>query len=135
MLSVTYIFEKRIGERWSGCHKNNNVTPNHTKKESIFCRCYFKHLLIACLYLFFYLFFYYYLFYAPSSVNVDLQNHSVNPVGVLSSSIDPETLPSNPVFIVNITEVCLSDTVHHTPQLCFQLYGNVSLSVSLCVGG
>ncbi|XP_062851750.1 ATP-dependent RNA helicase TDRD9 [Trichomycterus rosablanca] len=38
-------------------------------------------------------------------VNVDLQNHSVNPVGVLSSSIDPETLPSNSVFVVNITEV------------------------------
>ncbi|XP_053535159.1 ATP-dependent RNA helicase TDRD9 isoform X1 [Ictalurus punctatus] len=38
-------------------------------------------------------------------VNVDFQNQSVNPVGVLSSSIEPENLPSNPVFIVNITEV------------------------------
>ncbi|XP_061087856.1 ATP-dependent RNA helicase TDRD9 [Conger conger] len=38
-------------------------------------------------------------------VNVDFQNHSVYPVGVLSSTIDPEKLPSNSVFIVNITEV------------------------------
>ncbi|XP_034157962.2 ATP-dependent RNA helicase TDRD9 isoform X1 [Pangasianodon hypophthalmus] len=38
-------------------------------------------------------------------VNVDFQNQCVSPVGVLSSSIEPEKLPSNRVFIVNITEV------------------------------
>ncbi|XP_058242140.1 ATP-dependent RNA helicase TDRD9 isoform X1 [Hemibagrus wyckioides] len=38
-------------------------------------------------------------------VNVDFQNQTVSPVGGLISSIDPEKLPSNPVFIVNITEV------------------------------
>ncbi|XP_053475888.1 ATP-dependent RNA helicase TDRD9-like [Ictalurus furcatus] len=38
-------------------------------------------------------------------VNVDIQNQSVSPVGVLSSSIELENLPSNPVFNVNITEV------------------------------
>ncbi|XP_030628475.1 ATP-dependent RNA helicase TDRD9 [Chanos chanos] len=38
-------------------------------------------------------------------VNVDFQNHSVYPVGVLSSTVDPEKLPTNRVFIVNITEV------------------------------
>ncbi|KAI5108364.1 ATP-dependent RNA helicase TDRD9 [Silurus meridionalis] len=38
-------------------------------------------------------------------VNVDFQNQSVSPVGALSSSIEPEKLPSNKVFIVNITEV------------------------------
>ncbi|XP_062326188.1 ATP-dependent RNA helicase TDRD9 isoform X1 [Osmerus eperlanus] len=38
-------------------------------------------------------------------VNVDLQKHSVCPVGVLSSSIDTDKLPPNPIFIVNITEV------------------------------
>ncbi|XP_066550485.1 ATP-dependent RNA helicase TDRD9 [Amia ocellicauda] len=38
-------------------------------------------------------------------VNVDFQNQSVYPVGILSSSIDPAQLPSNAVFIVNITEV------------------------------
>ncbi|XP_053475885.1 ATP-dependent RNA helicase TDRD9-like isoform X2 [Ictalurus furcatus] len=38
-------------------------------------------------------------------VNVDFQNQSVSPVGVLSSSIELENLPSNPVFIVNITAV------------------------------
>jgi hypothetical protein len=38
-------------------------------------------------------------------VNVDFQDNSVYPVGVLSSTIDPDKLPSNPVFVVNITEV------------------------------
>ncbi|KAM6961268.1 ATP-dependent RNA helicase TDRD9 [Aplochiton taeniatus] len=38
-------------------------------------------------------------------VNVDFQNHSVYPVGVLSSTIEPDNLPSNPIFVVNITEV------------------------------
>ncbi|KAL6488110.1 hypothetical protein MHYP_G00047360 [Metynnis hypsauchen] len=38
-------------------------------------------------------------------VNVDFQSQSVYPVGVLSSSIDPDKLPSSQVFIVNITEV------------------------------
>ncbi|CAB1330971.1 unnamed protein product [Coregonus sp. 'balchen'] len=38
-------------------------------------------------------------------VNVDFQNNSVYPVGVLSSTIDPDKLPSNPIFPVNITEV------------------------------
>ncbi|KAG9336632.1 hypothetical protein JZ751_002979 [Albula glossodonta] len=40
-----------------------------------------------------------------SRVNVDFQNHSVYPVGVLSSTINPDELPSNHVFVVNITEV------------------------------
>ncbi|KAL4656333.1 putative ATP-dependent RNA helicase TDRD9 [Arapaima gigas] len=40
-----------------------------------------------------------------SRVNVDLQNHSVYPVSILSSATDPEQLPSNPQFIVSITEV------------------------------
>uniref|UniRef100_A0AAR2JLL0 RNA helicase n=1 Tax=Pygocentrus nattereri TaxID=42514 RepID=A0AAR2JLL0_PYGNA len=38
-------------------------------------------------------------------VNVDFQSQSVYPVGVLSSSLDPDKLPSSQVFIVNITEV------------------------------
>ncbi|KAI4885618.1 hypothetical protein NFI96_019060 [Prochilodus magdalenae] len=38
-------------------------------------------------------------------VNVDFQSQSVYPVGVLSSCIDPEKLPSSQVFIVNVTEV------------------------------
>ncbi|MGH0167564.1 UNVERIFIED_CONTAM: hypothetical protein FKN15_071648 [Acipenser sinensis] len=38
-------------------------------------------------------------------VNVDFQNDTVCPVGILSSSIDPTKLPPNPVFIINITEV------------------------------
>uniref|UniRef100_A0A8C7HLU9 ATP-dependent RNA helicase TDRD9 n=1 Tax=Oncorhynchus kisutch TaxID=8019 RepID=A0A8C7HLU9_ONCKI len=33
-------------------------------------------------------------------VNVDFQDNSVYPVGVLSSTIDPDKLPSNPVFVV-----------------------------------
>uniref|UniRef100_A0AAR2KQP2 ATP-dependent RNA helicase TDRD9 n=1 Tax=Pygocentrus nattereri TaxID=42514 RepID=A0AAR2KQP2_PYGNA len=39
------------------------------------------------------------------AVNVDFQSQSVYPVGVLSSSLDPDKLPSSQVFIVNITEV------------------------------
>uniref|UniRef100_A0A8C4NIM8 ATP-dependent RNA helicase TDRD9 n=1 Tax=Dicentrarchus labrax TaxID=13489 RepID=A0A8C4NIM8_DICLA len=39
------------------------------------------------------------------SVNVDFQNQSVCPVGVVSSTIDPDKLPSNPLFVVNVTEV------------------------------
>ncbi|XP_036398195.1 ATP-dependent RNA helicase TDRD9 [Megalops cyprinoides] len=38
-------------------------------------------------------------------VNVDFQNHSVYPVGILSSTTDLEKLPPNPNFIVSITEV------------------------------
>uniref|UniRef100_A0AAY4CCJ2 ATP-dependent RNA helicase TDRD9 n=1 Tax=Denticeps clupeoides TaxID=299321 RepID=A0AAY4CCJ2_9TELE len=38
-------------------------------------------------------------------VNVDFQTHSVEPVGVLSSVVDPKLLPSSRIFIVNITEV------------------------------
>lgn len=38
-------------------------------------------------------------------VNVDLQSHSVCPVGVVSSTIDPERLPPNRLFVVNVTEV------------------------------
>ncbi|KAM4625880.1 ATP-dependent RNA helicase TDRD9 [Polymixia lowei] len=38
-------------------------------------------------------------------VNVDFQSHSVDPVGVLSSTIDPDKLPPNRMFVVNITEV------------------------------
>ncbi|XP_031439020.1 ATP-dependent RNA helicase TDRD9 [Clupea harengus] len=37
-------------------------------------------------------------------VNVDLLNHTVSPVDFLSN-IDPERLPSNRVFIINITKV------------------------------
>ncbi|KAM3871276.1 ATP-dependent RNA helicase TDRD9-like [Diretmus argenteus] len=38
-------------------------------------------------------------------VNVDFQNHSVCPVGVLSSTVDPDNLPRSQFFVVNITEV------------------------------
>nr|XP_020446743.1 putative ATP-dependent RNA helicase TDRD9 isoform X2 [Monopterus albus] len=38
-------------------------------------------------------------------VNVDFQRQSVSPVGVLSSSIDPDNIPPKPLFVVNITEV------------------------------
>ncbi|XP_051801542.1 ATP-dependent RNA helicase TDRD9 [Acanthochromis polyacanthus] len=40
-----------------------------------------------------------------SRMNVDLQSHTVSPVGVVSSIIDPEKLPPNRLFVVNITEV------------------------------
>ncbi|XP_038584819.1 ATP-dependent RNA helicase TDRD9 isoform X1 [Micropterus salmoides] len=38
-------------------------------------------------------------------VNVDFQSQSVCPVGVVSSTIDPDKLPPNRLFVVNITEV------------------------------
>uniref|UniRef100_A0A8C9XGP7 ATP-dependent RNA helicase TDRD9 n=1 Tax=Sander lucioperca TaxID=283035 RepID=A0A8C9XGP7_SANLU len=38
-------------------------------------------------------------------VNVDFQSQSVCPVGVVSGNIDPDKLPPNPLFVVNITEV------------------------------
>ncbi|KAA0718071.1 ATP-dependent RNA helicase TDRD9 [Triplophysa tibetana] len=38
-------------------------------------------------------------------INVDVQSHVVYPVGVLSSSVDPEKLPSSREFVINITEV------------------------------
>uniref|UniRef100_A0A8B9JWM3 ATP-dependent RNA helicase TDRD9 n=1 Tax=Astyanax mexicanus TaxID=7994 RepID=A0A8B9JWM3_ASTMX len=38
-------------------------------------------------------------------LNVDFQSQTVHPVGVLSSSIEPEKLPPKQVFIINITEV------------------------------
>uniref|UniRef100_A0A8C1SI07 ATP-dependent RNA helicase TDRD9 n=1 Tax=Cyprinus carpio TaxID=7962 RepID=A0A8C1SI07_CYPCA len=38
-------------------------------------------------------------------VNVDVQSHAVSPVGVLSSTVNPEKLPSSRDFIINITEV------------------------------
>uniref|UniRef100_A0A3Q3WZZ5 ATP-dependent RNA helicase TDRD9 n=1 Tax=Mola mola TaxID=94237 RepID=A0A3Q3WZZ5_MOLML len=38
-------------------------------------------------------------------VNVDFQSQTVCPVGVVSSTIDPDKLPSNQLFVVNITEV------------------------------
>uniref|UniRef100_A0A665WHP3 ATP-dependent RNA helicase TDRD9 n=1 Tax=Echeneis naucrates TaxID=173247 RepID=A0A665WHP3_ECHNA len=38
-------------------------------------------------------------------VNVDFQNQSICPVGVVSSTIDPDKLPPNRLFVVNITEV------------------------------
>ncbi|KAK2826057.1 hypothetical protein Q5P01_020271 [Channa striata] len=38
-------------------------------------------------------------------VNVDFQSQSVCPVDVVSSTIDPMKLPSNHLFVVNITEV------------------------------
>ncbi|XP_070836021.1 ATP-dependent RNA helicase TDRD9 [Chaetodon trifascialis] len=38
-------------------------------------------------------------------VNVDFQSQSVCPVGVVSSTIDPDELPPNRSFLVNITEV------------------------------
>uniref|UniRef100_A0A3Q1IUF4 ATP-dependent RNA helicase TDRD9 n=1 Tax=Anabas testudineus TaxID=64144 RepID=A0A3Q1IUF4_ANATE len=40
-----------------------------------------------------------------SRVNVDFQSQSVCPVGVVSSTVDPEKLPPNRLFVVNITEV------------------------------
>uniref|UniRef100_A0A3Q3RJQ9 ATP-dependent RNA helicase TDRD9 n=1 Tax=Mastacembelus armatus TaxID=205130 RepID=A0A3Q3RJQ9_9TELE len=38
-------------------------------------------------------------------VNVNLQSQSVYPVGVLSSAIDPNELPPDRLFVINITEV------------------------------
>ncbi|XP_042356788.1 ATP-dependent RNA helicase TDRD9 [Plectropomus leopardus] len=38
-------------------------------------------------------------------VNVDFQSQSVCPVGVVSSTIDPDKLPPNRLFVVHITEV------------------------------
>ncbi|XP_054469828.1 ATP-dependent RNA helicase TDRD9 [Anoplopoma fimbria] len=38
-------------------------------------------------------------------VNVDFQSQSVCPVGVVSGAIDPDKLPPNHLFVVNITEV------------------------------
>ncbi|XP_019725760.1 ATP-dependent RNA helicase TDRD9 isoform X2 [Hippocampus comes] len=38
-------------------------------------------------------------------VNVDLQSQSVLPVGVVSSTLDPDKLPPNLFFVVNITTV------------------------------
>ncbi|XP_069571059.1 ATP-dependent RNA helicase TDRD9 [Brachyistius frenatus] len=40
-----------------------------------------------------------------SRVNVDFQSQSVCPVAVVNSSIDPEKIPPNTLFVVNITEV------------------------------
>uniref|UniRef100_A0A3B4A746 ATP-dependent RNA helicase TDRD9 n=1 Tax=Periophthalmus magnuspinnatus TaxID=409849 RepID=A0A3B4A746_9GOBI len=40
-----------------------------------------------------------------SSVSVDFQTQSVSPIGLISGEIDPEKLPSNQMFVVNITEV------------------------------
>lgn len=38
-------------------------------------------------------------------VNVDFQSQSVCPVGVMNMTFDPDKLPPNPLFVVNITEV------------------------------
>ncbi|XP_061650873.1 ATP-dependent RNA helicase TDRD9 isoform X1 [Phyllopteryx taeniolatus] len=38
-------------------------------------------------------------------VNVDLQSQSVYPVGVVSSTLDPDKLPPNLIFAVNVTTV------------------------------
>uniref|UniRef100_A0A8C2ZES9 RNA helicase n=1 Tax=Cyclopterus lumpus TaxID=8103 RepID=A0A8C2ZES9_CYCLU len=38
-------------------------------------------------------------------VNVDFQSQSVCPVELVSRAIDPDKLPPNPLFVVNITEV------------------------------
>ncbi|KAF0044375.1 hypothetical protein F2P81_003533 [Scophthalmus maximus] len=43
--------------------------------------------------------------FESSRVDVDFQSQSVSPVGVLSSTADPDKLPPNPLFVVNITEV------------------------------
>uniref|UniRef100_A0A8C2ZEN8 ATP-dependent RNA helicase TDRD9 n=1 Tax=Cyclopterus lumpus TaxID=8103 RepID=A0A8C2ZEN8_CYCLU len=40
-----------------------------------------------------------------SRVNVDFQSQSVCPVELVSRAIDPDKLPPNPLFVVNITEV------------------------------
>ncbi|XP_040916868.1 ATP-dependent RNA helicase TDRD9 [Toxotes jaculatrix] len=40
-----------------------------------------------------------------SRVNADFQSQSVCPVGVVSSTIDPDKLPPKRLFVVNITEV------------------------------
>ncbi|XP_031702877.1 ATP-dependent RNA helicase TDRD9 [Anarrhichthys ocellatus] len=40
-----------------------------------------------------------------SRVNVDFQSQSVSPVGLVSKVIDPDKLPPNLLFVVNITEV------------------------------
>ncbi|XP_029900943.1 ATP-dependent RNA helicase TDRD9 isoform X2 [Myripristis murdjan] len=38
-------------------------------------------------------------------VNVDFQSHTIRPVGLLSSAINPKNLPPSRLFVVNITEV------------------------------
>nr|XP_046268053.1 ATP-dependent RNA helicase TDRD9 isoform X2 [Scatophagus argus] len=38
-------------------------------------------------------------------VNVDFQSQSVCPVGVVSSTVDPDKLPPNRLFVVSVTEV------------------------------
>ncbi|KAG7238509.1 hypothetical protein INR49_030782 [Caranx melampygus] len=38
-------------------------------------------------------------------VNVDFENQSVGPVGVVSGTIDPDKLPPNRLFVVNVTQV------------------------------
>ncbi|XP_068615221.1 ATP-dependent RNA helicase TDRD9-like, partial [Brachionichthys hirsutus] len=80
-------------------------------------------------------------------VNVDFQSQSVCPVGVVTCDIDPEKLPPNPVFAINITEVvdvghfwgfrsdeCSLKTQHHLtaemnkcplPPLSMSLYPNL----------
>ncbi|TNN84201.1 putative ATP-dependent RNA helicase TDRD9 [Liparis tanakae] len=40
-----------------------------------------------------------------AGVNVDFQSQSVCPVGVMNMTFDPDKLPPNPLFVVNITEV------------------------------
>lgn len=40
-----------------------------------------------------------------SRVNVDFESQSVSPVGMLSGTIDPDKLPPNRLFVVNVTEV------------------------------
>lgn len=41
----------------------------------------------------------------PNRVNVDFQSQSVCPVGIVSSTIDPDKIPPSRLFVVNITEV------------------------------
>lgn len=52
-----------------------------------------------------------------SRVNVDFENQSVCPVGVVSGTIDPDKLPPNRLFVVNVTEV---STLHLTRFDMFQ---------------
>ena len=49
-------------------------------------------------------------------MNVDFQNNTVRPVGVISSTVEPEKLPPTQMFLVNITEVSVVHLPPPTPS-------------------
>lgn len=52
-------------------------------------------------------------------VNVDFQSQTVSPVDVVSCIIDPDKIPPNRLFIVNITEVSpLHSSVQDSCSIC-----------------